>query len=262
LKKYFVAVLLFLEIIPFLFNGCVPSQPNDEVELLPSERLINKLEVNRRRIRNFEGYGTMAVKSSKINNSANFRVIIQKPDSIYLSIMGPFGIELAQILVTKDNFVFYDALENTAYKGIPNDEVLRDIFHIDLSFNDIIDAFIGSVNLTQNLYKMPDDYKVDYDQYVLTYIDSLVNTKTKYWVDIRQLGITKYDVWDAKGDVALEGKYSKFDLIEGVPVPYKIEVQRTQENQLINITYKNMEANQKDIYIDFVIPKDASVINL
>jgi outer membrane lipoprotein-sorting protein len=262
LKKYILLLFLFIELIPFLFNGCVPSQPNDEVELLPSERLINKLEVNRRRIRSFEGYGTISVKSPKINNSANFRVIVQKPDSIYLSIMGPFGIELAQVLVTKENFIFYDALQNTAYEGIPDDQALQDIFHIDLSFNDIVDAFVGAVNLTQNLYKSPDDYKVDYDQYVLTYDDSSMGTKTQYRVDIRELGITKYNVWDKNGDLALEGNYSKFNLIQGVPIPYKIDVERTQENQLINIMYKNMEANKDDIYIDFTIPNDAAIIKI
>jgi len=262
LKKYSVLFLLLIEIIPFLINGCVPSQPNDDVELLPSERLINKLEVNRRRIRSFEGYGTIAVKSPKINNSANFRVVIHKPDSIYLSIMGAFGIELAQVLVTKENFSFYDALENTVYEGVANDDMLKDIFHIDLPFNDIIDAFVGSVNLTQNLYKVPDEYKVDYDQYVLTYVDSFMNAKTQYRVDVRELGITKYTLWDKEGNLALEGNYSKFNVLQGVPIPYKIEVDRTQEDQHISINYKNMEANNPDIYIDFTIPKDAAVIKI
>lgn len=262
MKKYLILFLLLIEIIPVILNGCVPSQPNEEVELLPSERLINKLEVNRRRIKSFEGYGTIAVKSPRINNSANFRVIIHKPDSIYLSIMGAFGIELAQVLVTKENFVFYDALENTAYEGIPSNDILKDIFHIDLPFNDIIDAFIGSVNLTKNLYKIPDDYKVDYDQYVLTYVDSFMNTRTQYRVDIRELGITKYMLWNNKGKLALEGNYSKFNLMQGVPIPYKIQVERSQENQYISINYKNMEVNKSDIYIDFKIPRDAAVIKI
>jgi len=262
LKKFLFLILLLSGILPLFLNGCVPSKPTDEVELLPSERLINKLEVNRRRIHNFEGSGTIEVNSPQIKSSANFRVVIEKPDSIYLSIMGAFGIELAQILVTKDNFVFYDALENTAYEGTPDNNLLQDIFHIDLPFNDIMDAFVGSVNLTQNLYKTPDDYKVDYDQYVLTYVDSFMNTKSQYRVDIRQLGITKYTLWDNKGDIALQGKYSKFDLIQGVPVPYKIEVQRAKENQQISINYKKMDANDKSINIDFSIPDDASVIKL
>ena len=255
-KLLVITVLLNFYFIP----GCVPSKPTEEVEILPSERLINKLEVNRRRIKNFEGHGTISVKSSRYNNSASFRVVLQKPDSIYLTIMGPFGIELAQALVTNKNFIFYDALANTAYQGEANDEVLREIFKIDLSFDDLIDAFIGSVNLTNKLYHQPNNYVIDYDSYVLTYVDSLTNVKTEYKVDIRQLGITDFELSDYNGEVILEGKYSQFELIENVAVPYKIVVQNKQQNQMVTIEYKNMEANKKNIYIDFKLPQDASVI--
>ena len=101
----------------------MPSKPLDEVEILPSERLINKLEANRRKIKNFEGIGILSIESEQYDNSASFRVVMQKPDSIYLTILGPFGIELAQALVTNENYIFYDALENKAYTGEVNEDI-------------------------------------------------------------------------------------------------------------------------------------------
>jgi len=93
-------------------------------------------------------------------------------------------------------------------------------------------------------------------------VDSFMNTRTQYRVDIRELGITKYMLWDKKGKLALEGNYSKFNLMQGVPIPDKIQVERSQENQYISINYKNMEVNKSDIYIDFKIPRDAAVIKI
>lgn len=243
-----------------MFDGCVPSKPTEEVEILSSERLINKLEVNRRKIKSFEGNGTILVKNSQLNNSASFRIILQKPDSIYLTIYGPFGIELAQSLVTNGNFIFYDALKNTAYEGKLDGEVLRDIFRIDLSFNDLLDAFIGSVNLTENLYKQPTNYEVIYDKYLITYKDSASNKTSQYTVDVRELGITEYILKDGKGEVTLSGKYSDFGIIEGVAVPYKIELRNPGENQLVFVEYKSISANKKSIYVDFSIPEDATII--
>ena len=133
---YFIVLLNFILIIP----GCVPSKPTEDVEILPSERLISKLEANRRRIQSFEGSGTIHIQSNKFNNNATFNVVLMKPDSIYLTIMGPFGIELAQALVTNKSFIFYDALHNTAYEGESTDEVLKNIFKIDLPFNDLLQA--------------------------------------------------------------------------------------------------------------------------
>ncbi len=259
MKKYFFLYLLML-VNSYFFNGCVPSKPVEDVEILPSERLINKLEVNRRRIKNFEGTGTFHIKSGERNNSASFQVVLRKPDSIYFSFLGPFGIELAQALVTNNNFVFYDQLHNVVYKGNTNDETLKDIFKINLTFSQLLDVFIGSVNLTENLYRTPFKYEIEYDQYVLTYIDSLTNYKSEYHVDIRELGITNYKIFDNMNNKILEGKYSQFELLENVAVPYKVEVENKEKNQSVTIEYKNMQANKNNLSINFIIPEDATEI--
>lgn len=243
------------------FWGCVPSKPVDDVEILPSERLINKLEANRRKISNFEGIGVLKIKSDLYDNSANFRVIMQKPDSIYLTILGPFGIELAQALVTNQNYIFYDGLENKAYVGKMNDEVLKNIFKIDLSFNDLIDAFVGSVNLTKNLYKQPDNYQVDNDKYILTYVDSLNYITTVYKVDIRELGITNYYMKTNEDSLLIEGRYSNFEQLENVSVPFTIEIINKAANQKLNIDYRNIVTNNRDVNIDFTIPDDATIVS-
>ena len=243
------------------FWGCVPSKPIDEVEILPSERLINKLEANRRKIYNFEGVGILKIKSDIYDNSANFRVVMEKPDSIYLTILGPFGIELAQALVTNQNYIFYDALENKAYVGKMNDEVLKNIFKIDLSFNDLLDAFVGSVNLTKNLYKPPDRYEVVNDKYILTYIDSASNVTTVYKVDIRELSITDYLLKTNSDSVLIEGKYTDFEQLQNVSVPFTIEIDNMAANQQLNIDYKNIVANTRNVKIDFTIPEDATIVS-
>ena len=259
MKKFILLFLILVNSI-WIISSCVPSQPTEEYELLPSERLINKLEANRRKIKSFDGNGTIIVNSPLINNSATFRVVLQKPDSIYFTIMGPFGIELAQALVTKERFVFYDDLQNTAYTGDVTSDALRSIFRISLSFDDLVDAFVGSVNLTQNLYRPPDKYVVDGDKYVLTYLDSARSNKTVYKVDIRQLGITDYQLYNMDGQESLEGKYSKFELLENVAVPYKIQIENKVDDQKIDIDYRKIAVNKNNIHIDFKIPDDATII--
>jgi hypothetical protein len=260
LKKVLVVVIAFINSF-IIFQGCIPSKPLDEIELLPSERLINKLEANRRKIKSFEGVGTIEIESDIYDNSASFRIVMLKPDSIYFTIMGPFGIELAQALVTEKEFIFYDVFENTVYSGNVNKDVLRNIFKVNLSFNNLIDAFVGSVNLTDNLYKQPNEYTVDNDKYVLTYINPTESTTTTYRVDIRELGITNYSLKASDGSLDLEGSYSSFEMLENVAVPFNIEVQNKVENQKVLITYKNIIANDKGIEIDFILPDDATIIS-
>lgn len=260
MKKVLFIIIAFINYL-LIFQGCIPSKPLDEIELLPSERLINKLEANRRKIKSFEGVGAIEIESELYDNSASFRVVMLKPDSIYFTIMGPFGIELAQALVTEKDFIFYDVFENTAYTGEVDEDVLENIFKVNLSFNNLIDAFVGSVNLTDNLYKQPNDYAVDNDKYVLAYIDPTENTTTIYRVDIRELGITNFSLKASDGSIDLEGSYSSFEMLENVAVPFNIEVQNKVENQKVFITYKNIIANDKSIEIDFILPDDATIIS-
>lgn len=254
---FFYAALLF---ISFFSDGCIPSKPTEQVEILPSERLINKLEVNRRRIKNFEGYGTLSVKSSRFDNSANFRIVIVKPDSIYLTIYGPFGLELAQSVVTGENFIFYDQLNNSAYRGKVGDDVLKEIFKINLSFRQLLDAFVGSVDLTPKLYRSPDKFEVIYDEYMLTYIDSLTQNKDKYTIDVRELGIKNFIITNQADETLLDSKYSKFQIIESVAVPNRIEMTNFKDDQSVTIEYKTISVNKKNLFIDFVLPSDASII--
>lgn len=258
--KFIKQIIIPVSILLIFFESCVPSKPTEDIELLPSERLINKLEANRRKIKNFEGIGVFEIESEQYSNSANFQIVMQKPDSIYFSILGPFGIELAQALVTKENYIFYDALQNTAYRGQVNDDILKNIFKINLSFTDLLDAFIGSVNLTPNLYKQPDDYIVDGEQYVLTYINKDDELKSVYRVDIRQLGITYYTLTSFDKTIDLEGKYSKFELIENVAIPFNIEISNKVLNQDVKIRYKNIYANSKGLKVKFELPDDAEII--
>jgi hypothetical protein len=95
---------------------------------------------------------------------------------------------------------------------------------------------------------------------MLTYKDSAASTSSQYEVDVRHLGILHYLLKNDNGNDLLEGNYSNFEVLENVAVPAKIEVVNRKQNETVTIDYKSMTANKKNIYIDFKLPDDASVI--
>ena len=94
----------------------------------------------------------------------------------------------------------------------------------------------------------------------MTYIDNEREKISKYQVDIRELGITDYEITTLAGEPILSGQYSKFQLIEMVAIPYHIDVQNKSENQRIIIDYKKVNTNEDNIFIDFKLPGDATRI--
>ena len=49
----------------------------------------------------------------------------------------------------------------------------------------------------------------------------------------------------------LKGKYSDFELLENVAVPYKIAIENVMDEQKISIDYKKISVNKNSIFIDF-----------
>lgn len=254
-RKIVTILLLILIVI-----SCVPSQPSEEYESLSFDRLINRLEANRRRIVNFEGSGIIKVSTPTLDNTSNFNVILIKPDTIFLSILGPFGIELGQALLTNKEFTFYDALSNTAYKGSVDSDALQNIFRIDLPFELIFDALTGSLNLTEQLYKNPDDYQITKTDYTLSYNDLIRKNKINIKVDRRRLSVIDYELKSMDSDLTIKGTFSNFEIIDNVPIPFIITIENKSSRQKLELNYKKIVLNNRSLSINFSIPDDAEIV--
>lgn len=256
--SYSLLLIVCIIFLSLLHEGCVPSQSEYTGEILSTDRLIKKLEANRRRVKNFTGYGNLSIDSPDISNSAKFSVKVLRPDSLYMEILGPFNIELAQAIVTKNDFVFYDSFNNNVYKGGSDADVLRRIFKVDISFDEIMDAFTGAVNLTSKLHETPTRSDFDGNRYVLTYADSLAGTNTIIRVDAETFAITDYEIRNGENKKLMEGVYTDVRAVDGLPVPHKTKV--TSGKNQIEIFYKNIDINKDNLKIAIEIPSDANVI--
>lgn len=263
MKKFFVYPVIYIIIlilVPLSFSSCVPSKPVDEERILPADRLIKKLEANRRKIKTFRGSGTINLSSPQLTAKASFQVSLKKPDSIKISFYGPFGIDLAQSVATKRNFVFYDVINNKVYKGITRDLSLKNIFKIDLTFDELMDAFAGAVDLTDKLRREPDELLINNDSYLLTYSEAVTGRQNLYEILIDDLAITKYRIIEQPRNLVLEGSYRDFDMFDNVPLPYKININYKLMNQNIDIDYRSIRVNRELGSLSFIIPEDAEII--
>jgi len=257
-KNKFKGIALVL--LLFVVSCATTEETRTEEQILPPNRLVKKMEANRRKIKTFEGSGVMNIESPKINAKASFEVFIKKPDSIKLAIYGPFGIDLAQAIVTNSEFEFYDVLRNKVYRGRTDNNLLKKIFHIDLSFSELIDAFAGAVNLTSKLREMPTNYSVQGDDYVLTYVDANSKKESIYEIKTSNLAISKYTLFTSKNNPLFEGEYSKFKLYNKVAIPRATVVENKQKNQKVEIEYRSISVNKKIENLKLEVPTDAKII--
>nr|MDA3860888.1 DUF4292 domain-containing protein [Melioribacteraceae bacterium] len=230
---------VIIVLLGFLFLiGCSSEKEittNTTTKVIPAKRLIKKLEGNRRKIKTFEGSGTISIKSEKFTGKTSFKISIKKPDSIKISIYGPFGIDIAHGIFSKNNFMFYDVLKNRIISGENSKDVLKKMFKIDLSFEELVDAFAGAVNLTAKLRTEPSDYEILEDIYNLTYLNNEENKKNIYRITKDDLKITEYLVSTLSNVELLSGEYSKFKNYEDVPIPLSLLIRNKNKHQSIKI---------------------------
>ena len=254
-------LLVFLFAVALVMTACVPSKPvKEEEKTLPADRLIKKLEANRRKIKTFEGSGILNIQTPEISAKANFEVILKKPDSVKISVYGPFGIELVHAVVSKNDFTFYDVVRNNVYKGNVKQDVLKKIFKVDLTFDDLMDAFAGAVNLTDKLRQDPDDYEINPDNYILSYKNEEAGKESIYMINTEDLAITNYKLIKLPDEILFEGIYSDFKDFESVFVPYKTIVENKEHDQRVDIEYRSIKINNEvgDLSIEY--PSDAEII--
>ena len=258
MRKIFSGIIVgFLLVI---FASCSStSEINKEVEILPANRLVKRLEANRRKIKTFEGSGIISIETPKMNAKASFEVFIKKPDSIKFAIYGPFGIDLGQALVTNSEFEFHDVLRNNVYRGRTDNELLKKIFHIDLSFSELIDAFAGAVNLTSKLRETPSKYELKDDSYILSYADTNSTKESIYEIFTDNLAISKYKLLISENNPLFEGRYSKFKMYNKVAIPRVTIVENKKQNQKVHIEYRNITVNEEIENLKLEIPTDAKV---
>lgn len=258
MKKSLLMLLSFILIL-LSAEGCAPTRPITEERMISADRLIKKLEANRRKIKTFRGTGVISVSSSDLNAKSNFEVILKKPDSLKVSFYGPFGIDLAHALITPDNFLFYDVINNNLYRGRMRDGIIKQVLKVDFSLDELVDALAGSVNLTDKLRVEPDKYEVEGDSYKLTYIDSEQSIEKIFTVRNDDLAISQNLLKNSDGKVLLEGNYSKFRTFEDVPIPQEIYLNDLFNKQSLRVDYRRIEINQNSINLKFDIPSDVKI---
>lgn len=255
-----ILILSSILLIIIIIAGCAPTKPVIEERVLSADRLIKRLEANRRKIKSFNGAGVISVSSNQINARSTFQVTLKKPDSLKISFYGPFGIDLAHSLITPTNFQFYDVINNTLYRGHMRDGIIERVLKVNFSFDELIDALAGSVNLTEKLRVEPDRFSNTTNTYILTYLDSENDIEKIYNIRSDDFAIIENILKKTDGKVLVEGKYSKFKNYEDVPVPHEITLNDIANKQNLKVEYRQIVVNKNTGSLKLDIPSDVNVI--
>jgi hypothetical protein len=238
--------------------GCAPtSELGRAREEATAEQIFEAVRTNTERVEALQGSGRLTVESPEINESASFSLYLRKPDTVMIRVEGPFGIEVGAGVVTRESFLFYNALQNQVIRGPSRAENLHRALRMNLSFDDVLSIFIGEAAVGGTL---PDTTALDNGQY--TFIVQTDKGWQQCWVDPSTLMIARTVQFNAEGRAVLERRFESFTRIDNVLLPATIRMIHHTERRMLTIVYaaRALNANAQPVHIR--IPESATSIRL
>jgi len=185
-------------------------------------------------------------EGQKINVSTDIR--IRRDSAIWLSVNGPFGIELFRAVLTPDS-IFYINISKSTFRKQPISYLHQQI-KTEISFQQIQKMFFGTPNIKKGKYSFLKNEK--------TYIISAKN-KTEgtisFNIDKETFRIIEGSYFKNKDE------YFKFNLTNYVLIktnfliPKKLLLDmRARDNFLVELNHSKITANKK-LIMNFSIPK-------
>jgi outer membrane lipoprotein-sorting protein len=203
--------------------------------------------------------GTIRIETPSFSQSGEFQLALRKPDTVQITVEGPFGIRVAQALITRESFQAYSALENKLYVAKTNPENLRKALRLDLEFDDILALFTGGRVLEADR-RRPDAAGADGGDAFFLFKDG--ERSRRYVVDPATLMIRMIQVLDGQGTMTFEQAFSDLTTVGGLTMPKTARATLPQRRQIITLRYDGLRPNPSDLRFPFSPPGNARRVEL
>lgn len=249
-------VLLLLLTVSIAWS-CAPSRTIvADASTTPAESVLEHVRRNASRIENLTAHGTLTVERQDVGNSGTFDMVLKKPDSLLLKLTGPFGIDAGMLLLTPQEFRFYNRFANQLVIGPTTTGNLRSIFSLDIDYGDILSIFSGMIPVDEEMRVK--SYGVDENRYYMVLQgDGNIH---QYWVDPESFIVEKYHVVDRGGKLLIDAKSTvRNDPRYGV-LPRSVRFTFHRQRTRVSIFYDKVAVNARHVRLTFSVPKSAEIV--
>jgi hypothetical protein len=251
-----------LSVVPIalllLGNGCRTSHSAVyDVFSLSSSKIQALTLEHHRNIHSLVCEGQVSVESKEISNSGSFSLALKKPDSVLITLRGPFGIKIGSALITRTHFFFYNSLQNKLISGPTSAEALDRTLHIQFSFDDLMNFFAGGSFMEEDR-REPDQRSFEDESVLFKYRSS--NTARTYWIDPETLSIQKIQHCDASGKLTREESFGKFSEHDEFNIPSTVRITDISSKRIFTVNYSLVQVNTSTVPFTFNVPENAERI--
>lgn len=251
-----IPVVLFAA---FLLASCAPRPAELVLDtgLTSASHLLAAVSAQHQRLISSSGRGTISFDGPDVSGTAAFESSLKTPDSLLVSLEGPFGIDVGTFFLSREKYVLYNSFENRVFTGVPTDAAIRSVVPFDLTYDQLLNTFSGLFNIDHKEEELV-EYGVDNSMFMLAY--DRRSGKCRYWVDPVYALVARVEVRDAEDRVVLEMRAGSFTSEGGASAPKRISMQLPLQNRQVFILYRSLSLNVSAPRFAFSIPASAETV--
>jgi len=279
---YGIAFILFVAVSGLIFSSCAGRAPKLDHDWQPQELYWRVVE-NYRRLQTFRGEGPLTIESKELRLSAPARILVLKPDSIFIKVEAALGVDAGFFFADRRQFATFSPFENLYLYGETNKVRELTLFQMDLTFDEMMSGLIGAAlppfDSSFAVTRDGDEYRFEgrrpqrfandarsngMTQYAAAEAENTAEWRVVYWVNPERGVVIKAEEYDESGELYARQEFKRFRQARNVWLPQLIQMQRPGAQERLTIFYNHVEVNDEIAATEFVIriPKNARRVDL
>jgi len=237
IKKIILPVLV---VILLLSTSCSLFTKNIQLDLseVDYRMLLEHHAQWQKAIQTLNGQIRITLDTPQYSGNFTASVLINEPDSMLLTVTGPFGIKLGKVFVSKNRFIFYNQVMSQFYKGSKEDFAGKNFLQFPIEIGELKNVFIArdpfdvlskkKLSIKDNMYYLEAE-NGHYNYNIWFEPEHLLISKIEYLKD---------------GKVHFYKEYKNFREVNGIYFPHLVNFVRPDEKQGISIIFTDLTVNQ------------------
>ena len=254
------ALILVLTSLILFIVGCAGSsflrRPLPDASF---DSLVSGLQEHALRLRTYEGRGQMMAVSSDGGFRGTVRIVGKLPDSLWIKVEGPLGIDVMRGVFGRGRVVLYYPRENVAYEGsmcrmqesgfipmnLPDQDVMLGMLGLVVPETILDGAVLSDSSDSRRYY-----FRLEGDEEV--------------WIEPKGPVVARWEKRNGEGELLWDWEGEDFRKRGGVRLPRVVRMTRYQPRERVTFFYEAIKVNgrMRSGWFDIQIPEGVETIAL
>ncbi len=251
--------LLSLLVILITMRCTGPFRSNKPLPEIGQLNLIHQIENHASQLTTFQGRARLSVISQDGSFQGTIKILAKTPDSLWMKIEGPLGVDLAMGRFDRDQVLLYVPMENIAYIGFMDEIGEMSPLSFDIKIPDILLGALGLLIPPEGVQNSLLSISSDNKNYILQIADH-----EQIWVEPKGPVVSRWEQRNGEDDILWSWEGRDFKNNKGLQLPQIIRLTTYYPRQRITLFYESVETNQsmESNWSEIVLPESVQYVRL